>query len=450
MFKKILIANRGEIAVRVIRACKEMGVQTVAVYSTADANALHVQLADEAYCIGGPRPQDSYLNEDAILTVAVASGATAIHPGYGFLSENAGFARRCRECGVVFVGPSPEVIERMGDKDAARRCAKEAGVPIVPGCDLLKSAEEAEREAERIGFPVLIKARAGGGGRGIRKVECAQDAGKAFTEAHAEAEAAFGDGECYMEKFVAPAHHVEVQVLADAHGNVVTLGERECSVQRRNQKLLEESPAPCLEGRDDIRERMYEAARNLARAVGYEGAGTIEYLYADDGNFYFMEMNTRLQVEHPVTEFVTDIDLVKWQLRVAAGVEFPYAQDEIMPAKRSHAIECRINAEGPAPDYRPSCGTIHSMHVPNGPWVRFDSSLYPGAVVPPYYDSMLGKLIVRAGTREEAIRKMRSALTELIIDGVDANTELQLDILSNSEFLSGIYHTNLMEHLYED
>lgn len=450
MFKKILIANRGEIAVRVIRACKEMGVQTVAVYSTADANALHVQLADEAYCIGGPRPQGSYLNEDAILTVAVASGATAIHPGYGFLSENAGFARRCRECGVVFVGPSPEVIERMGDKDAARRCAKEAGVPIVPGCDLLKSAEEAEREAERIGCPVLIKARAGGGGRGIRKVECAQDAGKAFTEAHAEAEAAFGDGECYMEKFVAPAHHVEVQVLADAHGNVVTLGERECSVQRRNQKLLEESPAPCLEGRDDIRERMYEAARNLARAVGYEGAGTIEYLYADDGNFYFMEMNTRLQVEHPVTEFVTDIDLVKWQLRVAAGVEFPYAQDEIMPAKRSHAIECRINAEGPAPDYRPSCGTIHSMHVPNGPWVRFDSSLYPGAVVPPYYDSMLGKLIVRAGTREEAIRKMRSALTELIIDGVDANTELQLDILSNSEFLSGIYHTNLMEHLYED
>lgn len=450
MFKKILIANRGEIAVRAIRACKEMGVQTVAVYSTADANALHVQLADEAYCIGGPRPQDSYLNEDAILTVAVASGATAIHPGYGFLSENAGFARRCRECGVVFVGPSPEVIERMGDKDAARRCAKEAGVPIVPGCDLLKSAEEAEREAERIGCPVLIKARAGGGGRGIRKVECAQDAGKAFTEAHAEAEAAFGDGECYMEKFVAPAHHVEVQVLADAHGNVVTLGERECSVQRRNQKLLEESPAPCLEGRDDIRERMYEAARNLARAVGYEGAGTIEYLYADDGNFYFMEMNTRLQVEHPVTEFVTDIDLVKWQLRVAAGVEFPYAQDEIMPAKRSHAIECRINAEGPAPDYRPSCGTIHSMHVPNGPWVRFDSSLYPGAVVPPYYDSMLGKLIVRAGTREEAIRKMRSALTELIIDGVDANTELQLDILSNSEFLSGIYHTNLMEHLYED
>lgn len=450
MFKKILIANRGEIAVRVIRACKEMGVQTVAVYSTADANALHVQLADEAYCIGGPRPQDSYLNEDAILTVAVASGATAIHPGYGFLSENAGFARRCRECGVVFVGPSPEVIERMGDKDAARRCAKEAGVPIVPGCDLLKSAEEAEREAERIGCPVLIKARAGGGGRGIRKVECVQDASKAFTEAHAEAEAAFGDGECYMEKFVAPAHHVEVQVLADAHGNVVTLGERECSVQRRNQKLLEESPAPCLEGRDDIRERMYEAARNLARAVGYEGAGTIEYLYADDGNFYFMEMNTRLQVEHPVTEFVTDIDLVKWQLRVAAGVEFPYAQDEIMPAKRSHAIECRINAEGPAPDYRPSCGTIHSMHVPNGPWVRFDSSLYPGAVVPPYYDSMLGKLIVRAGTREEAIRKMRSALTELIIDGVDANTELQLDILSNSEFLSGIYHTNLMEHLYED
>lgn len=447
MFEKILIANRGEIAVRVIRACKEMGVRTVAIYSSADARALHVKLADEAYCIGGPRPQDSYLNEDAILTVALASGATAIHPGYGFLSENAAFARSCREHGVVFVGPSPEVIERMGDKDAARRSAKDAGVPIVPGCDLLQSAEEAEAEAARIGCPVLIKARAGGGGRGIRKVERAEDAGRAFTEARAEALAAFGDGECYMEKFVAPAHHVEVQVLADAHGNVVTLGERECSVQRRNQKLLEESPAPCLDDRPEVRERMYEAARNLARAVGYEGAGTIEYLYADDGNFYFMEMNTRLQVEHPVTEFVTDIDLVKWQLRVAAGVAFPYSQEHLGLPKRAHAIECRINAEGP--DYRPSCGTVSYLHTPNGPWVRFDSALYPGAEVPPYYDSMLGKLIVRAGTREEAIRKMRSALTELEIEGVEENSGLQLDILANEEFLSGIYHTNLMEHLYE-
>lgn len=445
MFEKILIANRGEIAVRIIRACKEMGVQTVAVHSTADADALHIRLADEAYCIGGPRPQESYLNEDAILTVAAASGATAIHPGYGFLSENAGFARSCQEYGLVFVGPAPEVIDRMGDKDAARRTAREAGVPVVPGCDLISSAEEAETEARRIGCPVLIKARSGGGGRGIRKVERAEDAGRAFVEAKAEAKAAFGDGECYMEKFIAPAHHVEVQVLADAHGNVVTLGERECSVQRRNQKLVEESPAPCLDGHDEVRERMYTAARDLARAVGYEGAGTIEYLYTDDGQFYFMEMNTRLQVEHPVTEFVTDIDLVKWQLRVAAGVALPFSQEDIATSK--HAIECRINAE--TPELVPSCGTVSTLHVPNGPWVRFDSALFPGASVPPYYDSMLGKLIVRAGTREEAIRKMRAALSELGIEGVEHNTPLMFDILANPEFLSGCYHTDLMEHLYE-
>lgn len=445
MFEKILIANRGEIAVRIIRACKEMGVQTVAVHSTADADALHIRLADEAYCIGGPRPQESYLNEDAILTVAAASGATAIHPGYGFLSENAGFARSCQEYGLVFVGPAPEVIDRMGDKDAARRTAREAGVPVVPGCDLISSAEEAETEARRIGCPVLIKARSGGGGRGIRKVERAEDAGRAFVEAKAEAEAAFGDGECYMEKFIAPAHHVEVQVLADAHGNVVTLGERECSVQRRNQKLVEESPAPCLDGHDEVRERMYTAARDLARAVGYEGAGTIEYLYTDNGQFYFMEMNTRLQVEHPVTEFVTDIDLVKWQLRVAAGVALPFSQEDIATSK--HAIECRINAE--TLELVPSCGTVSTLHVPNGPWVRFDSALFPGASVPPYYDSMLGKLIVRAGTREEAIRKMRAALSELGIEGVEHNTPLMFDILANPEFLSGCYHTDLMEHLYE-
>lgn len=445
MFEKILIANRGEIAVRIIRACKEMGVQTVAVHSTADADALHIRLADEAFCIGGPRPQESYLNEDAILTVAAASGATAIHPGYGFLSENAGFARSCQEYGLVFVGPAPEVIDRMGDKDAARRTARKAGVPVVPGCDLISSAEEAETEARRIGCPVLIKARSGGGGRGIRKVERAEDAGRAFVEAKAEAEAAFGDGECYMEKFIAPAHHVEVQVLADAHGNVVTLGERECSVQRRNQKLVEESPAPCLDGHDEVRERMYTAARDLARAVGYEGAGTIEYLYTDDGQFYFMEMNTRLQVEHPVTEFVTDIDLVKWQLRVAAGVALPFSQEDIATSK--HAIECRINAE--TPELVPSCGTVNTLHVPNGPWVRFDSALFPGASVPPYYDSMLGKLIVRAGTREEAIRKMRAALSELEIEGVEHNTPLMFDILANPEFQSGCYHTDLMEHLYE-
>ena len=446
MFDKILVANRGEVAVRVIRACRDMGVRTVAVYSPADAEALHVRLADEAYCIGGSRLAESYLNEDAVLTCAVKSGAKAIHPGYGFFSENAGFVRECEKCGLAFVGPSADVISRMGDKDAARRTAKAAGVPVVPGCDLLKSPEEAEREARRIGCPVLIKARSGGGGRGIRKVERVEDAARAFTEAHTEAEVVFGDGECYMEKFVSPAHHVEVQIMADKFGNVYSLGERECSVQRRNQKLIEESPAPCLEGRDDVRERMHRAARDLARAVGYEGAGTIEFLYSDDGQFYFMEMNTRLQVEHPVTEFVTDTDLVKWQLRVAAGQPLPFSQEDV--PMRWHAMECRINAE--TPEFLPSCGTVTMLHVPGGPRVRFDSALFPGASVPPYYDSMLAKVIVCAPTRDGAIRKMRSALGELVIEGVEENSDLQLRILSNEEFLSGNYHTNLMEHIYAE
>lgn len=446
MFDKVLIANRGEVAVRVIRACRDMGIKTVAVYSTADADALHVQLADEAYCIGGPRLAESYLNDDAVLTCAVKSGAKAIHPGYGFFSEKASFVRDCDKFGLAFVGPSAEVIDSMGDKDAARRTAAAAGVPIVPGCDLLKSPEEATAEAERIGCPVLIKARAGGGGRGIRKVERVEDAAKAFIEARAEGEAVFGDGECYMEKFVAPAHHVEVQIMADKQGHVFSLGERECSVQRRNQKLIEESPAPCLDGHDDIRARMHKAARDLARAVGYEGAGTIEFLYSDDGNFYFMEMNTRLQVEHPVTEFVTDTDLVKWQLRVAAGQPLPFEQED-MPV-RNHAMECRINAE--TPDFLPSCGTVTALRVPGGPRVRWDSAMFTGATVPPYYDSMLGKLIVCAPTRDGAIRKMRSALGELVIEGVSENSELQLDVLANDEFLSGMYHTDLMGHLYAD
>jgi acetyl-CoA carboxylase biotin carboxylase subunit len=445
MFQKVLIANRGEVAVRVIRACKEMGVKTVAVYSTADAESLHATLADEAYCIGGPRASESYLNMDAILTVALASGASAVHPGYGFLSENVEFARECREHGLVFIGPSPEVMQRMGDKDEARRTARAAGVPIVPGCDLLESPEQATEEAERIGCPVLVKARAGGGGRGIRKVERVEDAAQAFETASAEASAAFGDGKCYMEKFVSPAHHVEVQVIGDSFGHVMSLGERECSVQRKNQKLLEESPSPCPAVTDDVRQRMYKCARDLARSVGYEGLGTIEFLVDDEGHFWFMEMNTRLQVEHPVTEFVTGKDLVKWQLRVAAGMPLPEGV-ESAPLS-GHAIECRINAE--TADFLPSCGRITMLHVPNGPWVRFDSALYVGGVVPPYYDSLLGKLIVYSPTRKEAIRKMRSALGELVVDGVECNADLQLDILSNEEFLSGNYHTNLMEHLYE-
>lgn len=444
MFEKILVANRGEIAVRVIRACKEMGVQTVAVFSTADAGSYHVQVADEAWCIGGPRPADSYLNMDAIITVAVESGATAIHPGYGFLSESAEFARKCRDCGVVFIGPSPEVIERMGDKDEARRTAKAAGVPIVEGSDLLSDADEAEREAKRIGFPLLIKARAGGGGRGIRKVESLEKVRSSFQEASSEASSAFGDGGCYMERFISPAHHVEVQILGDAHGNVVSLGERECSVQRRNQKLLEESPSPSIT--QTVREHMHRAARDLARSVNYLGVGTIEYLYSDsDETFAFMEMNTRLQVEHPVTEFVSGLDLVKWQLRVAAENELAFTQDDIHI--RGHAIECRLNAE--TPDFLPSCGTVETLHIPGGPWVRFDTALYQGVTVPPYYDSMLGKLIVFAPTREECVRKARSALGEFVVEGISDNSELQLDILSNDAFISGMYHTNLMEHLYE-
>lgn len=445
MFEKILIANRGEVAVRVIRACKEMGVRTVAVYSTADAESPHVIMADEAYCIGGPHPGQSYLNEDAVLTVALSTGAKAIHPGYGFLSENPSFARQCRERGMVFVGPSPEVIETMGDKDAARRTARAAGVPIVPGCDLVATPEEAEEQARRIGCPALVKARAGGGGRGIRRIDRPEEAPAAFLEASQEAAAAFGDGECYMERFVAPAHHVEVQILGDMQGNVISLGERECSVQRRNQKLLEESPAPCLDGREDVRRRMHKAARDLATQVGYVGAGTVEFLYSDDGQFYFMEMNTRLQVEHPVTEMVSGIDMVKWQLRVAAGQELPFSQQDVRLEK--HSIECRINAE--TPDFLPSCGRIDLLHVSNGPWVRFDSALYQGIVISPYYDSMLGKLIVSSPTREEAIRKMRSSLGEMVIEGVQNNIDLQLDILSNEEFLQGNYHIDLMEHLYE-
>ena len=336
--------------------------------------------------------------------------------------------------------------EDVSAKGGAALFATRTGVPIVPGCDLLKSPEEATAEAERIGCPVLIKARAGGGGRGIRKVERVEDAAKAFIEARAEGEAVFGDGECYMEKFVAPAHHVEVQIMADKQGHVFSLGERECSVQRRNQKLIEESPAPCLDGHDDIRARMHKAARDLARAVGYEGAGTIEFLYSDDGNFYFMEMNTRLQVEHPVTEFVTDTDLVKWQRRVAAGQPLPFEQEDV--PVRNHAMECRINAE--TPDFLPSCGTVTALRVPGGPRVRWDSAMFTGATVPPYYDSMLGKLIVCAPTRDGAIRKMRSALGELVIEGVSENSELQLDVLANDEFLSGMYHTDLMGHLYAD
>ncbi|MFZ5975333.1 MAG: acetyl-CoA carboxylase biotin carboxylase subunit [Bacillota bacterium] len=440
MFSKMLIANRGEIAVRIIRACKEMGVSTVAVFSEADRNALHVSLADESICIGPAAVQDSYLNMTAIISAAVMTGAQAVHPGYGLLSENARFADLCEQCNIVFIGPSADVITKMGDKDTARKTMKAAGVPVIPGCDVVSGLEEARAEAERIGYPLMIKARAGGGGRGIRLVQDADSFDNAFMMASAEALNAFGDGSMYMEKYLSPVKHIEMQVLCDQHGNVVCLGERECSIQRRNQKLLEESPSAVVT--EEIRHKMTEISAKAARAVNYINAGTIEYLFDKDGNFYFMEMNTRLQVEHPVTEKVTGIDLVKWQIRIAAGLPLSFSQKDI--ALKGHAIECRINSENPSLNFRPSSGKISLLHIPGGPWVRFDTALYQDYVVPPFYDSMIGKLIVHAPTREEAIRKMQAALCELVIEGVDHNSELQMDILSDEDFMAGNYYTDFM------
>ncbi len=440
MFPKILIANRGEIAVRIIRACKEMGISTVAVFSEADRDALHVSLADESICIGPASAAQSYLNMTAILSAAMLTGAQAIHPGYGLLSENAQFAALCEKCRLKFIGPSSEVIRRMGDKDEARRTMREAGVPVVPGCDLVKSAAQAREEAQRIGFPLLIKARSGGGGRGIRRVNNLDEVERAFENASAEAEKAFGDGAVYMEKFLENVKHIEVQLLCDTHGRVVCLGERECSMQRKNQKLIEESPSAAVN--DKMRARLFEAATRAARAVNYEGVGTVEFLMTRTGEFYFMEMNTRLQVEHPVTEMVTGVDLVKWQIRVAAGNELPFEQKDIK--LRGHAIECRINAENPAKNFMPSCGQITLLHVPGGPWVRFDTALYQGYIVPPYYDSMIAKLIVHAQTRAEAIRKMQAALCEMVIEGVDNTGGMQSDLIGDPAFEDGSYTTGTL------
>ena len=438
MFPKILIANRGEIAVRVIRACKEMGVSTVAVFSEADRDALHVSLADESYCIGPAPVGQSYLNMSAILSAAMVSGARAIHPGYGLLSENARFAGLCEKCGVKFIGPSAEIISRMGDKDNARRTMREAGVPVIPGCDLVTDAEQAKAEAEKIGFPLLIKARSGGGGRGIRRVNGPEEVEAAFRTASAEAQSAFGDGAVYMERLLQNVKHIEVQLLCDQQGHVLCLGERDCSMQRKNQKLVEESPSPAVS--PGLRAQLYDAARKAAEAVRYEGVGTVEFLMEPDGQFYFCEMNTRLQVEHPVTEMVTGIDLVKWQIRVASGVELPFAQEDIR--LNGHAIECRINAENPAEDFRPSCGRISLLHVPGGPWVRFDTALYQGYDIPPFYDSMIAKLIVHAHTRAEAIRKMQAALCEMVVEGVDHTGYMQSDLIGDAAFVDGSYTTS--------
>lgn len=443
MFPKILIANRGEIAVRIIRACKEMGVSTVAVFSEADRDALHVSLADESICIGPAPVQLSYLNMDAILSAALLTGAKAIHPGYGLLSENAEFARRCAEAKLKFIGPSADIIARMGDKDAARRTMRAAGVPVVPGCDLLESPEHALNEARRIGLPVLIKARSGGGGRGIRLIESEAQVERAFQEARAEARGAFGDDGVYMEKYLTNVKHIEMQLLCDQHGGIVCLGDRDCSMQRKHQKLLEECPAPTL--RDDTRTAMMDAAILAARAVNYEGVGTVEFLVTPDQQFYFMEMNTRLQVEHPVTEMVSSTDIVKWQIRVAAGAELPFKQSDIKLV--GHAIECRINAENPQNNFAPSCGQIKLLHIPGGPWVRFDTALYQGYQIPPYYDSMIGKLIVYAATRAEAIRKMQAALCEMVIEGVDHTGPMQSDLINEKAFIDGTYTTSFIESL---
>lgn len=446
MFSKILIANRGEIAVRIIRACREMGISTVAVYSEADKNALHVSMADESYCIGGPAVGDSYLNMAALLTVAVATGAQAIHPGYGLLSENAKFVSLCEQCDIAFIGPSSEMISRMGDKDQARRTMRAAGVPVTPGCDVITNAADALVEADRIGYPLLIKAKAGGGGRGIRLVNSSSEFLNAFHSASSEAQSAFGDGAVYMEKFLHPVKHIEMQILCDKFGNVLCLGERECSVQRKNQKMIEESPSPAISA--ETRRQMMEVAARAAHAVKYENAGTIEFLLDSDGNFYFMEMNTRLQVEHPVTEMVTGVDLVQWQIRIAAGIPLSIKQEEIQLS--GHAIECRINAENPAMNFRPSCGEISFLHIPGGPGVRFETAVYQGYFVPPFYDSMIGKLVVHGDSREQAIRKMKVALSELIVEGIDHNADLQSEILMDPRFVSGEYTTSLMAQREEE
>ena len=432
MFSKILIANRGEIAVRIIRACKEMGVSTVAVYSEADKNALHTALADQSYCIGGPEAADSYLNENQIISTALLAGAQAIHPGYGFLSENAHFARLCRKNGLVFIGPDPDSMERLSDKAALKELIRGTGLTVIPGTQAVVSCAEAITAAERIGYPVMLKACSGGGGRGIRLIRSPDELEEAYNQATSEAVSAFGDGSIYLEKYISPARHVELQILADEHGNAVCLGDRDCSLQRRNQKLLEETPSPAVNAAQ--RERIAELAVEAVKKLGYVGAGTLEFLLDRDGNFWFMEMNVRLQVEHCVTEMLTGIDLVKWQIRIAAGIPLNFTQRDIR--LNGSAIECRINAGG--------CGTLKMLHVPGGPSVRFDTSLIEGTVVSPYYDSLLGKLIVFARTREETLRKMRAALCELVIDGIPTNIEEQLRIVEDERFTSGSYDLSFM------
>ncbi len=439
MFHKILIANRGEIAVRIIRACKHMGIETVAIYSSADKDSLHVQIADEAVCVGGVKSIDSYLNMENIITAAISKGVEAIHPGFGFLSENSHFSDLCNDVGIRFIGPSGSVIEKMGNKSKAREIMIASNVPVVPGSEgALKDILEARDLAVKIGFPVLIKASAGGGGRGMRVANNIDEFDNAYETAKSEAINAFGDGTMYLEKYLINPKHIEFQILADKYGNVVHLGERDCSIQRRNQKVIEEAPSLI-----DItlRDKMGEIAILASKAVNYENAGTIEFLVSGN-DFYFIEMNTRIQVEHPVTEMITGIDIVKEQIRIAAGKELSFKQEDV--SLNGHSIECRINAEDPKFNFRPNPGKIELLHVPSGMGVRFDSFIYTGYQIPPFYDSMLGKVIVHAKTREEAIIKMRATLEELVIEGVKTNQDFCYRILINNDYLKGSFDTGFI------
>ena len=442
MFKKILIANRGEIALRVIRTCKEMGIKTVAVYSTADAESLHVRFADEAVCIGPPPSPKSYLDIKQIISAAEITNADAIHPGYGFLSENAEFSRVCDEYGIKFIGASAEMINKMGDKATAKDTMKKAGVPTIPGSDgLLESMEQGIKLAKEIGYPVIIKATAGGGGRGMRKINKEADFAKAWNDARIESKAAFGNDGMYLEKFVEEPRHVEIQIVGDSTGRACHLSERDCSVQRRHQKLTEETPSPAAVMTQELRERMGAAAIKGAEAIGYEGAGTVEFLLDKHGDFYFMEMNTRIQVEHPITEEVTDFDLIKEQIKVAAGIKI--SGRNYFP--KLHSIECRINAEDPAKDFRPSPGKITNLHLPGGHGVRVDSHVYAGYTIPPNYDSMIAKLIVSAQSREEALIRMKRALEEFVIEGIKTTIPFHIKLMDNEVFKSGQFTTAFME-----
>jgi acetyl-CoA carboxylase, biotin carboxylase subunit len=441
VLQKVLIANRGEIALRVIRACREMGIRTVAVYSQADADSLHVKLADEAFCIGPAPSKRSYLHIPALISTAVVTGADAIHPGYGFLSENANFAQICADHKIKFIGPSVEAITSMGDKSNAKDTMRKAKVPVVPGTEgLVSDREEAFKIADEIGYPVIVKATAGGGGRGMRVATDKKSLDNAISSAQSEAAASFGDAGVYIEKYLKPIRHVEIQVMADSHGNCIYLGERDCSVQRRHQKLIEESPSPVLT--PEIRAKMGEAAVKAAKSINYEGAGTIEFIYAD-GDFYFMEMNTRIQVEHPVTEFIFGVDLIKEQIRVASGLPLSYKQDELV--SRGHAIECRINAEDPDRNFLPSPGRIDAYIAPGGPGVRVDSHAYPGYIIPPHYDSLVSKLICWGENRMEAIERMHRALDEYAITGIRTTIPFHQKVLSHPAFIEGDVTTDFIE-----